>query len=222
MTYDLVLRIDGTAPISAETVAAVNEICDRAEDSAGPTRVIAHVSGSPARHRPDGLTVALVSKWERALRRLERLPVATIAVAEGDCGGTALDVLLATDYRVATTTVRLVVPVEDGDTWPGMSLYRLARQGASSAAIRRAALFGQPVDGDQALALRLVDVLDDDLSAALETACARTESFEGSELAIRRQLMFEAPTVSFDEALGVYLAACDRALRRHAAVGSAA
>jgi isomerase DpgB len=222
MTYDLVLRIDGTAPLSVEAVTAVNDICDRAESSGGTARVIAHVSGAPAKHRPDGLKVALVSKWERALRRLERLPVATIAVAEGDCGGTALDVLLATDYRVATPTVRLVLPVEDGDTWPGMSLYRLAQQGASSPAIRRAALFGQPVEGDQALALRLVDVLDDDLSAALEAACVRTEAFQGSELAIRRQLMFDAPTTSFDEALGVHLAACDRALRRHALAGSAA
>jgi isomerase DpgB len=222
MTYDLVLRIDGSVPLSAETVAAVNDICNRAEDATTSTRVIVYLSGAPATHRPDGLTVSQVSKWERALRRLERLPVATIAVAEGDCGGTALDVLLATDYRVGTPTVRLLVPVEDGDTWPGMSLYRLAQQGASSAAIRRAALFGQPVEADQALTLRLIDVLDDDLSAALEIACARTGSFEGSELAIRRELMFEAPTISFDEALGIHLAACDRAMRRHAAAGSAA
>ena len=222
MAYDLVLRIDGTAPLSTETVAAVNEICDQAEDSGGGARVLAHVSGAPAGHRPDGMTVALVSKWERSLRRLERLPVATVTAAEGVCGGTALDVLLATDYRVATRTVRLVVPVEDGATWPGMSLYRLAQQGAGSPAIRRAVLFGRPVDGDQAIALHLIDVLDDDLSTALENARALTEAFEGSELAIRRQLMFDAPTTSFDEALGAHLAACDRALRRHAATGSAA
>ncbi|MDI5913186.1 MULTISPECIES: enoyl-CoA-hydratase DpgB [Streptomyces] len=222
MTHDLVLRIDGAFPLTVETVAAVNEICDQAEDSGGRARVTAHVSGAPATHRPEGLTVALVSRWERALRRLERLPVASVAVAEGECGGTALDVLLATDYRIATPTVRLVVPVEDGDTWPGMSLYRLAQQGASSPAIRRAVLFGQPVDGDQALALRLIDVLEDDLPTALENACALTGAFEGSELAIRRQLMFDAPTTSFDEALGAHLAACDRALRRHTAEGSAA
>ena len=37
---------------------------------------------------------------------------------------------------------------------------------------------------------------------------------EGAELAIRRQLMLEAPTATFEDALGVHLAACDRSLRR--------
>jgi isomerase DpgB len=35
----------------------------------------------------------------------------------------------------------------------------------------------------------------------------------GAELAIRRQLMLEAMTTTFEDALGTHLAACDRALR---------
>ncbi|MEK8174877.1 hypothetical protein NKH77_54940 [Streptomyces sp. M19] len=34
------------------------------------------------------------------------------------------------------------------------------------------------------------------------------------ELAVRRQLLLEAASVEYDEALGVHLAACDRELRR--------
>ena len=74
--------------------------------------------------------MALVSKWERGLRRLERLDMTTVAMATGDCGGLALDALLATDYRVATSDVRLLVPVAGGATWPGMAIYRLAQQAA--------------------------------------------------------------------------------------------
>lgn len=213
----LVIRIDGREPLSAESIAAVNDLCDRAEDRGGLSSVVVHVSGSPAGPRAGQLTVALVSKWEKALRRLERLPAATIAIADGDCGGPALDAFLATDYRVATTSVRLITPVEDGATWPGMALYRLARQGAGTAVIRRAVLFGSPIAASDAMALRLIDLLTDDIPNGLSTAVELTGSFSGTELAIRRQLMLDAPTADFEEALGAHLAACDRALRQASA-----
>jgi isomerase DpgB len=213
------LRIDGRKGLTAEAVAAVTAICDSAEDGAGPGKVIVEVSGAPEAAWRTDLTVSLVSKWERALRRLERLPAATIAVADGDCGGLALDAMLAADYRIATGTVRLVVPVGDGTAWPGMAIYRLAQHGAHTAAIRRAVLFGTPIAAADAVALHLVDELAADPAAALALAAERGGAVTGTELAIRRQLMVDATVTSFDEALGVHLAACDRTLRR-AAVGA--
>ncbi|MCC9311910.1 enoyl-CoA hydratase/isomerase family protein [Kitasatospora sp. RB6PN24] len=217
---DLLLRIDGSQPLSLEAAAAVNAVCDTAEDRGGRGKVIVQVSGAPTGNWAGDLTVSQVSKWERALRRLERLPASTLAVADGDCGGIALDALLATDYRIATGTVRLTVPVGDGATWPGMALYRLAQHGSGAAAIRRAVLFGTPIGVADALALHLVDELADDLDSALANASLRAGAVPGTELAIRRQLMLDAATTSFEEALGVHLAACDRALRR-ASVGAA-
>ncbi|MGW4651160.1 enoyl-CoA-hydratase DpgB [Kitasatospora sp. NPDC004289] len=217
---DLVLRVDGRQVMSAESVAAVNTVCDAAEDRGGRSKVIVQVSGAPDGRWADDLTVSLVSKWERALRRLERLPATTIAIADGDCGGLALDALLATDYRIATGSVRLVVPVGEGVTWPGMAIYRLAQHRASAAAIRRAVLFGTPVEVADALALHLVDEVAADPAAALALADERAGAVPGTELAIRRQLMHDATTTTFEEALGVHLAACDRALRR-AVVGAA-
>ena len=143
--------IEGDRPLSAESVAVLAAVCDSAEDRGGVGPVVVHVSGVPGGSWGRDLDVALVSKWERALRRLERLPVATIGAASGDCGGTALDALLATDYRIAASSVRLLVPVEAGATWPGMALYRLCHN-SGSAAIRRAVLFGEPIDADDALA----------------------------------------------------------------------
>jgi isomerase DpgB len=215
-TGDLMIRIDGRRPLSAESVAALAVLCDSAEDRGERDVVIVHVTGAPERTQADDLTVALLSRWERGLRRLERLPAVTIAIADGDCGGWALDALLATDYRIAAASVRLLVPVNAGATWPGMALYRLAHQ-ASAAAIRRAVLFGVPIEVGEALALHLVDELTDDLASAVTAAARLAGAFSGAELAIRRQLMLDAPTVGFDEALGVHLAACDRALRRASA-----
>ncbi|MFE9426137.1 enoyl-CoA-hydratase DpgB [Kitasatospora sp. NPDC006697] len=218
---DLVLRVDGRRVLSPEAIAAVNTVCDSAEDRGGRGRVVVRVSGVPEPGaRNEELTVSLVSKWERAVRRLERLPATTVAIADGDCGGLALEALLATDYRIATGSVRLVVPVGDGGTWPGMALYRLAQHGPTATAIRRAVLFGTPVEAADALELHLVDELVEDLPAALAVLRQRVGAVSGADLAVRRQLMVDAPTTSFDEALGLHLAACDRLLRR-AAVGAA-
>ena len=214
---DVTIRIDGELPLTAGLVAEVAAMCDRAEDANHDGAVVVHVSGAPGRLWVRDLTVALVSRWERVLRRLEHLPTTTIAAADGDCGGAALDALLATDYRVATASTRLVVAVDSEATWPGMALYRLVHQGANAAAIRRAVLFGVPIAAREALALHLIDEVNDDLAGALAAAADMARSFSGAELAIRRQLMFEAATVSFEDALGVHLAACDRALRRASA-----
>jgi len=213
---DLTVRVDGGRPLSAESIAAIAAVCDRAEDRGDQATVVVHVSGAPAGSWARDLNVALVSRWERGLRRLERLPATTIAVATGDCGGLALDALLATDYRIAATSVRLLVPVEAGATWPGMALYRLCHQAGAGAA-RRAVLFGAPIEAGDALALCLVDELAEDTVGTLAAATELTRAFSGAELAIRRQLMADAPTVSFEDALGRHLAACDRALRRAAA-----
>jgi isomerase DpgB len=209
---ELVIRVDGRRPPDAGLAAAVNAACGAAEDGGPQAVVIVEVSGAPPEGWAAGLHVAAVSKWERALRRLERLRAATIAVAEGDCGGPALDALLVTDYRIAAASVRLLVPVVDGATWPGMALYRLTRQ-AGGAAVRRAVMFGTPIKSGAALAMHLIDELAADPASAAAAATVLMGAFPGSELAIRRQLMLDAPAVSFEDALGGHLAACDRALR---------
>jgi isomerase DpgB len=210
---DLVVRIDGSAALSPDTVRALTGLCDQAEDRAsdptGSGVALVLVSGTPGGLWLHGLDVALVNKWERAVRRLERLGVTTVAVASGDCGGPALDALLATDYRVAGHGVRLVVPVQGGATWPGMAVYRLAQQ-AGVARIRRAVLFGIPIGATEALDLHLVDELAEEPSTATAELVG---NLSGPELAIRRQLMLDATSTSFEEALGTHLAACDRALR---------
>jgi isomerase DpgB len=91
------LRVDGNRPLTPETVAEFAAACCGAEDGDTSGFVIIYLSGVPGPGYHSGLSVALVSKWERGLRRLERLPAVTIAVAEGDCGGPALDALLASD-----------------------------------------------------------------------------------------------------------------------------
>jgi isomerase DpgB len=213
----LSLQVDGSRPLSAGTVAEFGATCDTIEDGDTIGPLIIYVSGVPGPECTSGLSVAMVSKWERALRRLERLPAGTIAVAEGDCGGPALDALLASDYRIMPDWARLIVPVVDGATWPGMALYRLARQAAGAAQARRAALFGAPIWAAEARAMGVIDDVADDVTICAKKAMELAAAAGGAELAIRRQLVLEAATTTFEDALGMHLAACDRALRRAAA-----
>jgi isomerase DpgB len=210
---DLVLHVNGGQPVSPAAVEAVLEICERAEDGYGGGLLTAYVSGVPHPGWSQGISVGLLTKWERAVRRLERLGLITVSVAAGNCGGTALDVLLATDVRIAVAGARLVVPVSGGATWPSMALYRLARQGATSG-LRKAALLGTPIDAERAVAAGLLDAVVDEPDGILAEIAAAAATITGKELAIRRQLMLDAAERSFEEALGSHLAACDRALRR--------
>ncbi|WP_181777353.1 enoyl-CoA-hydratase DpgB [Amycolatopsis pittospori] len=207
------LRVDGARPLTLAAVEAVAEACDRAEDRGGAGILPVYVSGAPDRSWATGLDVSLVTKWERGLRRLERLDITTVAVASGDCGGPALDALLATDFRIAETGMRLLVTVEDGTTWPGMALFRLSQQ-VGVARTRRAVVLGHPIVAAEALSLGLVDDVTEAPESALSATAALVGAVPGKELAIRRQLMFDASTTSFEDALGAHLAACDRALRR--------
>lgn len=216
MSDTLTLVIDGAEPPAAASVKALGTICDEAEDGGGTGLVTVHVTGVPEPGWTAGLDVQLVSKWERGLRRLERLPAATVAVARGDCGGTALDAFLAADIRVATPGARLLVAREGEATWPGMASYRLV-QLAGAAAIRRAVLFGLPIDAPEARALGLVDDLAADPASGVAAAAGLVAGLSGKEVAIRRQLLFDATTTSFEDALGRHLAACDRSLRADAA-----
>jgi len=101
-----------------------------------------------------------------------------------------------------------------------MALYRLARQAAGAAQARRAALFGAPIWAAEARAMGVIDDVADDVTICAKKAMELAAAAGGAELAIRRQLVLEAATTTFEDALGTHLAACDRALRR-AAAGSA-
>lgn len=207
------LDIDGRRPVSAELVAEVEAFNARAADAACEPIAVIRLTGKPDQWRRGDLGVQLVNKWEQALRRLERLNVATVAIAEGEIGGVAVEALLSTDYRIGAADLMLNMSNDQVGVWPGMGVYRLASQ-VGIARVRRTVLFGAPVSAAKALEMSLLDEIATDPDAALASVVNLVTSYSGTELAIRRQLMLDATTTSFEDALGRHLAACDRALRR--------
>lgn len=214
---DAYLDISGQDRLTAELIDEVNRECDRIEDSSKDSVLLvllrADRDGAPVGEPwPHDTGIHMVNQWERALRRIERLPGASLAVVEGDCTGLALETLLVTDHRVAVRGARLRIAATGENAWPGMALYRLANQ-VSAGLVRGFALFGAELPAERAVEWGLLDALGEDPDALARAALDRLGGRRGKEVALRRRLLLDATTTSFEDALGAHLAACDRALR---------
>jgi isomerase DpgB len=205
----------GGAQTLAELTGAVNAICDQVESRTEKSVVVIQLVATSldCREWPGDVNIAAVNRWERAVHRMERLAAASVAVAQGTCGGPALDLLLATDFRIGSPDLRLMLPVNDGHFWPGMSIFRLVRQ-VGLARARQIVLWGTDIPLTLASELGLIDRVSDDVSEAVRTAKVLIGRISDRELTVRRQLLLEAGSVEYGDALGVHLAACDRELRR--------
>ena len=206
--------IDATRPLP-ELTARLNAACDQVEEPGRHTVLRLRLLPVPAHRQPWPAEVGVrdVNRWERAVRRLEQLPAMIVTTAEGVCGGPALDLLLASDFRIGDPGLLLMLPVNDGHFWPGMAVYRLAQQFGTARA-RQIVLWGDDLDARRAHEVGLIDQLSDDLAEATHTAIVLMGRISDRELAVRRQLILEAPAAEFQDALGAHLAACDREIRR--------
>ena len=205
----------GTPRSLSNAAESLTELCASVEDRTEQTIVVIRLAPRTATTSwPGEVRTEDVNHWERALRRFERLSAITIAVAEGSCGGSALDILVASDYRIGSGDLRLLLPVNMGQFWPGMTLYRLVQQIGSSRT-RQLVLWGHDLSAERAMETGLIDEVMNDLTdEAIEDVAGQLGRQPGHEVAIRRSLILEAASTTFEAALGSHLAACDRELRR--------
>ncbi|WP_249645471.1 enoyl-CoA-hydratase DpgB [Nocardia sputi] len=211
----LTIPVDQTKPLgelTAQLVAASDRLAAEAHlatvlfilDDPAPTRLPVPLTAS----------VEEVRRWERAVRRLEQSNALSVVVTKSMCSGPGSDILLATDYRIGTPEARLTFTADDGHVWPGMGLYRLVRQ-AGAGHVRRLVVRGGTLSANEAVELGLLDELTPEPEAVAERVILGARRLSRSALAVHRQLLSEAVSAEFDDALGVHLAACDRELRRH-------
>lgn len=219
-TTAAVLTIGGDERLTPELASRVATVVTRAESA--PHGVVLLLLGGdaaptaqdPAGFETSGTGIHLVNTWERALRRLENAHRPTLAVVEGDCTGPAFEALLIADCRLAADDARLRPAGAEDGAWPGTAVHRLAHQIGVSRARRllllRPWLTAAEAAGD------LVDEVPGGPRETRERAAALADELSalpGQEWAIRRRLLFDSG-LSYEEALGAHLAACDRSLRR--------
>lgn len=210
------LEVDGTASLSTELTQLLDDALGRAQDAGDTVQLIVRVVGHrdpAAPHRwPGPANIQAVSKWERTLRRMERAAPTTLVLAEKNCSGLALDLLLVADRRVARSDLRIQMAAPGAGVWPGMALYRLAHQ-IGYARSRKLLMSGHELDAELALKLDIIDEILGETNIGASDAHFPA-SVPSDDLALRRRLLQDSLSCSFDEALGVHLAACDRTLRR--------
>ena len=155
------------------------------------------------------------NRWEKVCRSLERLPALTLAVTQGECAGGGLQLALACDIRIGAA-----------DSWyhfhdvrmgflPGMGTFRLAKFIGLGRA-RRMALTGRRVDGVEAERIGLIDHIaaPDRLWEKAREALEEFGPLNIHAVELIRRLLDESFEFSWEEFLGHFLAAQDRAIRK--------
>jgi isomerase DpgB len=208
------LPVNAGMPLSSELVTVATEACDRVDDAKHTSVLVIRIDGAmegPADVWPGDADVRLVSKWEQVLRRIERLEAVIVAHARRRCSMAALELLLVSDYRVAMADFQ--IQSEASCVWPSMWIYRIVNQiGVRKS--RNLVLFGRNLSARDVLDLGLIDEISANAVLNVNSLVASLTSTEVVDVGIRRRLMLEDLSLSYENAIGDHLAACARALRR--------
>jgi isomerase DpgB len=208
------LELDVSGALTDALIDTINSACDCIEDAGTGAALLILMHGKPGdAHAADGeVNVQLVNRWERALRRIERLPAVTISAASGACGDLGVSIMLTTDYRIGSECLQMSLRNRDGGILPGMVLHRLANQVGVSWA-RRFAVLGMPINAHTGRTLGLVDETSAEPESAANAFIKALCPTVADDLPVRRRLLLDASALSYEEGLGTHLAACDRRLR---------
>lgn len=201
------------ARINIRQVGELERVVDMLEDSSKASLVIFRGASQGidfADFDPRvGLDIHGFNKWEKLLRRIERLEKVTAFFAEGDLTGGGFQLLLTCDVRSALPDVRFRLPEVQMGFLPGMATWRLARYiGVGHA--RRLILRGDAVGTDEAIRLGLIDDVRTELDHVDLRAHYRPETAVAASLA--RRLLLESAETQYEDALGNLLAAQFRAI----------
>ncbi|WP_045767303.1 enoyl-CoA-hydratase DpgB [Xanthomonas albilineans] len=210
------LDIDATSMLSEALIQRISLACDEVEDTAMPAVLLLHLRGTatlPADVSWPGLvSLDVVGRWEKAMRRFERLEGLSLACIENACTAGMLDVLLAVDRSIAMPGAS--IHMHSGEAaWPSMAMRRMSTHLGIGAA-RAVFLFETQLDCARMAQLGVVDQVSDDPQGLISTWLASLAGVDMQVLPSRRLLLLEGAAHSYEQAVGQHLAACDMELRR--------
>ena len=150
-------------------------------------------------------------KWEKICVRLERLRMITIAVLQGDVIGGGFQLALCTDLRIATPSAKFSLPEVKMGFLPGMAVYRLAKYIGLGHA-KRLVLQGETIRAEKAQDLGIVDIITEDIPNAIQASVQRFQPLHPITVQLARRLLNESFHDSYEDAIGHFLAAQQRAI----------
>jgi enoyl-CoA hydratase/carnithine racemase len=151
--------------------------------------------------------------WHRMTAELEGIEVPVVAAIQGHCLGGGLMLTLAVDYRLAADDLEIGLGAVRHGILPGSAPQRLAGI-VGAAAARRLCLFGEYVDGAEALRIGLVDrvVPVAELGNGARALAERAASFSPTAMRELKRLLREAPALDDPSYEAAYLSAQERCL----------
>jgi enoyl-CoA hydratase len=162
--------------------------------------------------RPDTpMDIHGFNKWEKMCVRIERLNKITIAVLEGDVIGGGFQIALCTDLRIAHPKAHFSLPEVKLGFLPGMAVFRLAKYIGLGHA-KRIVLQSAELSAHLAFELGIVDVISEDLEQATQQAVEKFQPINPITIQLARRLLNESFHDSFEDAIGHFLAAQQRAI----------
>jgi len=166
-----------------------------------------------------GEGMSVLTRLEKVLAALERLPRPTAAVLEGPIGSIGLELALIADLTIAAPDTVFYVPGPERGFLPGMSLYRLARYVGAGLA-RQIVLHRTTVHAAEAQRLGIVDRIVPVPAQALGAELSRLLSLPPAALNLARQMLTEGGPMNYAQAYESYKAAQFHALHRLADDGA--
>jgi enoyl-CoA hydratase/carnithine racemase len=156
-------------------------------------------------------------KWERMSRELERLNKVTLAAVQGECTGGGFQLALLCDGRIAEQGAVFRLNEIRSGFLPGMATFRLAKYIGIGRA-KDVLLAGRQLCADEALEWGILDRVCD--PSSFEQTVSETVddllSLDPNVLEMARRLLEESYATSYDDFLGHFLAAQDRAVKSEA------
>jgi enoyl-CoA hydratase/carnithine racemase len=144
--------------------------------------------------------------WEECLRLIETMDKLVIALMHGYSLGGGVQLGLACDLRIGTPSAKFGLPAAKEGLLPGLSVWRLAKFVGLGRA-KELALWGEPIDGTEALRIGLVTrlVSDEHRDAEFDALVAKTVADASQGARATKRAMNQVATMGFDEAFATYM-----------------
>jgi isomerase DpgB len=214
-TQPRTVRFPSGASALPEVFRWLVEVVEETEDDRAPGPLTIAMSGAAGEVGPE--TVAECTRWEKALVRLERLPVPLVGLVDGAVTGSAFQLLLALDLVVASPATVLSCRDLDHGRLAGMALFRLAKYTGMGHA-KRLVFAGDALPAAEALRLGLITAVSLDPETTGHDLLERRFHRATPAWYLSRRMLAESYAESFEDALGNMLAAQERVLRHRTEV----
>ena len=209
--------------INTKMISDLTSVCDHLEDHSDAKTVI--ITGSNGCfsegvdfrdfHPDKPMDIHGFNKWEKICRRLENLPMSTIAMIDGPAIGGGFQMALVCDLRICTENTTLQLPEAHLGFIPGMASFRLAKYVGLGHA-KRIIITCAKIGHTEAKELGLIDHIADSSASGIAWALDSLGPNHSVAVTLTRRLLNESFTDAWEDAVGHFLAAQHRSISQTA------